>query len=1528
LEIQLPAYDVQQFIARGGMGAVYRGMQTSLGRQVAIKILPPELREADPHYAARFKQEARAMAQLNHPSIVSVYDFGEMPDGTFYFIMEFIDGTDVGQMVAQQGRLASAHAMAITAHVCDALQYAHERGIVHRDIKPANIMVGFDGRVKVADFGLAKSIRQVDTGLTQSGFVMGTPHFVAPEAMIMGVSVDHRADIYAVGVMLYQMLTGKVPQGLFEMPSLQVPGLDPRYDAIVSSAMREDREQRYQRILDMRHALDAILTQPVQRSEIAKQTNSLVTAPESTPALKPQPGQQYYRPPQSAKPVHIVPKKTSTGMWVALAAIAVVLGGAGFIIWGGKTKESSVPKTLAEISMQPSLASTPIAPSSAVAFPSSPPSESPSPKTTVQSLPPPPAPLYRFTFDGETPEKGVELTNVLQHDGIIELNGLHHDFDMALCTPEMNPRKFTIAVRIFPDNFDRHPARSVGNPNNDGVLLAAKFDLHLSVTRDRKMFFGIEGIGSGLSDTIPNLEPGRWMTAVVACDLDKKLARAYLDGKPLVDLKVDPAAQVKYDKGADSRSWSFIYSRSGDAIKGAVDEVVVYGAALSDYQIAALSLGGANRNPPRKPVPDTDTIFKASRLITTKLERTVPLGGSASTQLMSGKFTDFSWNPVQITLRGRAGSGSFNLPTAEVTMTGDVAPEFSDQKWNPGFDGLKQVRGQLSDIFAFDLGLWELRDVPSDGSSVSMRESKGLVTRPAPSFNVTTTLKRAVRVPDDYQGKLLLLHLWPDDPSQQHVEFDSLLTFYAKYHSAGLEILSIYSGASAELKTPQARGFPWPMAFVLENDELYNQYRTHQHSMLFFINGNTGKIMHMGLHCGHLKAVDERIRTLLDWVKRPQSEVIPTANEPLNPSPSASVPSPITLSQTVDVKLEFINAEKYYDVGGYQPSEVPLSTKVPRSVSNAPTGLISPLYGELKLGPPSSQRSHAIILSNPKTENARLFVDGNANGDLTDDPPAQWKPGQKSNLVTGEKWDAFEGDFSVELSFADGTHRARFEVFADNSNGSTSDSLLIHPQYGRVGSVNLNGKNYKALLYDDGSKGDFSAPSSTFRLDLAGGSGFRWEEAEAFPVTEFFTLEGMTFQLAGLTPSGDAFKIVPTPSWIGQTAPTLSATTITGSKISLPGDYKGKIVLMHFWSIGQKLGLDDLPQLKAAYEKHPSASFDMLGICVEYRRGKDMLPAFVKDNNILWPQVCEHQSGARDHPVLKLFKTHSVPSSFLLDGDTGGILACGLRGSALEEAIAKALAEKKRTPSQVNPTKKSPLNPAPSASDAEFHRFTNTKGQSIRAALVKISGDDIVLRKEDGIEYTVKAATLSAFDIVWLKTKGLVMTETEMPKPVAATPAPPASVPATPSARVLVVPEESKTSTLQHTMIFGLPRTDAATIISNPLLKSNPKAVLETVQGMATEKRATLVSNLSVSSKFGNRSRVEAAYGCESEVTMKADGSLNAMFAITSLRSPASPRLVVSDIAAKRGDVCFLGSFDESEPDPKMPVRLVFVTFH
>ncbi|MDP1590562.1 MAG: protein kinase, partial [Prosthecobacter sp.] len=236
------------------------------------------------------------------------------------------DGTDVAKMIAKQGRLHTEHAMAITAHVCDALAYAHERGIIHRDIKPANIMVGYDGNVKVADFGLAKMTQSGENGLTQSGMAMGTLHYMAPESLMLGTSVDHRADIYAMGVMLYQMLTGKLPQGMFRLPSLQIAGLDPRYDGIIAKALMEEREARYQTIAEMRTDLDAILTQPVVKvgADAGKTPAAL-----NTQARPQRPGGPH-DPSAESHEIELVKKRTSSLLWAALVAI-LALGGWEFL---------------------------------------------------------------------------------------------------------------------------------------------------------------------------------------------------------------------------------------------------------------------------------------------------------------------------------------------------------------------------------------------------------------------------------------------------------------------------------------------------------------------------------------------------------------------------------------------------------------------------------------------------------------------------------------------------------------------------------------------------------------------------------------------------------------------------------------------------------------------------------------------------------------------------------------------------------------------------------------------------------------------------------------------------------------------------------------------------------------------------------------------------------------------------------------------------------------------------------------------
>jgi serine/threonine protein kinase/thiol-disulfide isomerase/thioredoxin len=753
LQSRLEGYVIEAFLARGGMGAVYRGMQTSLERPVAIKILPPMLSEHDTSFAQRFKQEARAMAQLNHPGIVKVFDFGEMSDGTLYFIMEFIDGTDVGQMVARQGRLSSAHALAVTAHVCDALQYAHELGIVHRDIKPANIMVGIDGQVKVADFGLAKSFHNGSTSLTVTGHVMGTLHFVAPEALTLGISVDHRADIYATGVMLYQMLTGRLPKGIFELPSLLVKGLDPRFDPIVASAMREDRKARYQSIRDMRLALDGILTQPIT------QVAGPGTAPSATltqAAPVQHKSAQPKLPPESQ--AHQSPKKKiNIGFWGPVIGVAVAC--AGLVIWAERAK--SVPS---------------------------------------------------------------------------------------------------------------------------------------------------------------------------------------------------PQAQAS-------------------TIKAAADTEAASGIA-----------------------------------------------------------------------------GAASLPTDRSIM---------------------------------------------------------------------------------------------------------------------LPLLS--SGGMSRM-------------------------------------------------------------------------------------------------------------------GGYRPQSAPTSATKPTGLTRVPTGLSQVEYGTIKLGPASRQREYAFIIDQPDSLKPRLFLDSNANGDLSDDPPAKWER-RTFKKEDGTEEISASGSFPVELDNPGGKPlvvQLSAYRFGTGMPKRPQKVLLYYSDYVRAGTIILGGKSIPALLCDDDCKGDFSAPTSSLRLDLNGDGRYDWR-GERFHVKDAFNISGKNYEIAGLTPSGADFRIVPSTRTapeskplpileVGKQALAFDATTLDGTKLSMPAAYKGKVLLLDFWATWCPPCVTEVPHVISAYQKHHGAGFEILGISLD--QDKDQLTTFLKEKNIVWPQVFDGKSWGS--AVAKLYNVQSIPATFLIDGDTGRILATGARGTGLEPAIAKALAEKNR----------------------------------------------------------------------------------------------------------------------------------------------------------------------------------------------------------------------------------------------------------
>ncbi|UCF18448.1 MAG: serine/threonine protein kinase [Gemmatimonadota bacterium] len=271
-------YDILETLGKGGMGVVYRARDPELHRDVAIKVVL-SWAQYDEEALARFHREARVVAQLQHPHIVTVFDAGRTEDGLPYFVMEYLEGTDLGELIGLKGSLMPAHAVRYMLQVCEGLSYAHARDIVHRDIKPANLLITPEDTIKIVDFGIAKLVGAQITG---TGVSLGTPLYMAPE-QVAGQKVDHRADIFALGGVFFAMLTGQSP---FEAPTLggichkietQPPpslrklGVEvpPQLESIIGRALEKDPEQRYQHVASLAEDL----------REVEAELEVLATAP-------------------------------------------------------------------------------------------------------------------------------------------------------------------------------------------------------------------------------------------------------------------------------------------------------------------------------------------------------------------------------------------------------------------------------------------------------------------------------------------------------------------------------------------------------------------------------------------------------------------------------------------------------------------------------------------------------------------------------------------------------------------------------------------------------------------------------------------------------------------------------------------------------------------------------------------------------------------------------------------------------------------------------------------------------------------------------------------------------------------------------------------------------------------------------------------------------------------------------------------------------------------------------------------------
>jgi serine/threonine protein kinase len=358
----LPQYEISALIDRGGMAAVYLGRQPGIDRAVAVKVMPADL-AADEEFVARFRREVRTLGKLQHPGIVSVYESGQTSAGHIYFVMEHVAGGNLARLIHSTG-LTSAQALELTMQICEALQYAHSQGVIHRDIKPQNVLMTPDGRAKLADFGLARPLRPESTGLTRSHVSMGTLAYMAPE-QCAGLELDQRADIYALGVMLYEMLTGSRPQGAFEPPSHKAR-VDVRLDEVVMKAMRQEPERRYQHVSELQHDVSSIREATVRPAQ---------------PCVK--------RP------------KKSLGLtnWIALGVAVPVLGFLGFI--ASQVMQGNQGRQVRSDAVEPAQDQTPAPAMKLVAKAAEPSSPPPAPPadSSPPALVPSPAPAPKLGDD-------------------------------------------------------------------------------------------------------------------------------------------------------------------------------------------------------------------------------------------------------------------------------------------------------------------------------------------------------------------------------------------------------------------------------------------------------------------------------------------------------------------------------------------------------------------------------------------------------------------------------------------------------------------------------------------------------------------------------------------------------------------------------------------------------------------------------------------------------------------------------------------------------------------------------------------------------------------------------------------------------------------------------------------------------------------------------------------------------------------------------------------------------------------------
>lgn len=556
LSALLPHLEIQQFVAHGGMGGVYHAIEQSLGRPVALKVSPQALGEED--IRSRFELEVKAMAQLEHPNLARLYDYG-IAGEVMWMSQEWVDGPTL-QLRLLEGPLSEAEAIAIVRQVCDALADAHQHGIVHRDVKPENIMWNRQGVVKLMDFGLARATQHGPAFLragNEARFL--TKEYASPEMFDAGAEIDHRADIFSLGVLAYEALTGLRPSGEFRLPSEVKPELGVRFDHVLSKAMMSDRDGRPASCAEFKQAFEVAASMPVV-VEI-QELEFLSLAPEGSKARS----------------------------LVALAgAVVLVVGIAWFAI-------SSLRRS-GKAEQPPAASPPPVELAVDEPAPVEPPPDEPG---VLPGAPLPPGLVLYYSFEGSDGKTVLDLSGS-GHSGVIHgavpvsgIRGMGLQFDgvddfveVSAEDLKLASQDFTIGLWVRPEKnkthglVERHVAREPG------------LFFHL-ILKERMIKGDFWEIGS-VQHELPANFVHRWTLLMFTFEARSRRLGLYVDGQPtghevLTDeafFDDAPLVLGRFDKDDPENYFA-----------GILDEVMIFDRALRFREIIALHKRGKRRDP-------------------------------------------------------------------------------------------------------------------------------------------------------------------------------------------------------------------------------------------------------------------------------------------------------------------------------------------------------------------------------------------------------------------------------------------------------------------------------------------------------------------------------------------------------------------------------------------------------------------------------------------------------------------------------------------------------------------------------------------------------------------------------------------------------------------------------------------------------------------------------------------------------------------------------------------------------------------